>query len=44
MICHGSYDTIAFIRFANRKSKYPTLTWLKTKQGKQAFMPVTLFS
>jgi membrane protease YdiL (CAAX protease family) len=22
MLCHGSYDTIAFIRFANKKSKY----------------------
>jgi membrane protease YdiL (CAAX protease family) len=26
MLCHGLYDTIAFIRFANRKSKYSTLS------------------
>jgi membrane protease YdiL (CAAX protease family) len=25
MLCHGLYDTIAFIRFANRKSKYSDL-------------------
>jgi uncharacterized protein len=24
IICHGLYDTIAFIRFATRKSKYST--------------------
>jgi len=22
MVCHGAYDTIAFVRFANRKSRY----------------------
>jgi membrane protease YdiL (CAAX protease family) len=25
MICHGLYDTIAFVRFANKKSKYSKL-------------------
>jgi membrane protease YdiL (CAAX protease family) len=25
MLCHGMYDTIAFIRFANKKSKYSNL-------------------
>jgi uncharacterized protein len=25
MLCHGLYDTIAFIRFANKKSKYSKL-------------------
>ena len=25
MLCHGLYDTIAFIRFANKKSKYSNL-------------------
>jgi membrane protease YdiL (CAAX protease family) len=25
MLCHGLYDTIAFIRFANKKSKYSDL-------------------
>jgi CAAX protease family protein len=25
MVCHGLYDTIAFVRFANRKSKYSDL-------------------
>jgi membrane protease YdiL (CAAX protease family) len=25
ILCHGCYDTIAFIRFANRKSKYSNL-------------------
>jgi hypothetical protein len=25
MLCHGMYDTIAFIRFANKKSKYSDL-------------------
>jgi len=25
MICHGVYDTVAFIRFANKKSKYSNL-------------------
>lgn len=25
ILCHGSYDTIAFIRFANKKSKYSKL-------------------
>jgi membrane protease YdiL (CAAX protease family) len=25
MLCHGMYDTIAFIRFANKKSKYSEL-------------------
>jgi membrane protease YdiL (CAAX protease family) len=25
MLCHGMYDTIAFIRFANKKSKYSKL-------------------
>jgi membrane protease YdiL (CAAX protease family) len=25
VLCHGLYDTIAFIRFATRKSKYSTL-------------------
>jgi hypothetical protein len=24
-LCHGLYDTIAFIRFANKKSKYSDL-------------------
>ena len=25
MLCHGMYDTVAFIRFANKKSKYSNL-------------------
>jgi len=25
ILCHGLYDTIAFIRFANKKSKYSNL-------------------
>ncbi len=25
MLCHGLYDTIAFVRFANKKSKYSNL-------------------
>jgi len=25
VLCHGLYDTIAFIRFANKKSKYSKL-------------------
>jgi uncharacterized protein len=25
MLCHGIYDTIAFVRFANKKSKYSNL-------------------
>jgi membrane protease YdiL (CAAX protease family) len=25
MLCHGLYDTIAFVRFANKKSKYSRL-------------------
>jgi membrane protease YdiL (CAAX protease family) len=25
MICHGTYDTVAFVRFANKKSKYSNL-------------------
>jgi len=25
MLCHGLYDTIAFVRFANKKSKYSDL-------------------
>ena len=25
MLCHGLYDTVAFIRFANKKSKYSNL-------------------
>lgn len=25
MLCHGLYDTVAFIRFANKKSKYSDL-------------------
>ena len=25
MLCHGLYDTIAFVRFANRKSRYSRL-------------------
>jgi membrane protease YdiL (CAAX protease family) len=25
MICHGLYDTVAFVRFANKKSKYSNL-------------------
>jgi membrane protease YdiL (CAAX protease family) len=25
MLCHGLYDTIAFVRFANRKSKYSAI-------------------
>ena len=25
MLCHGLYDTIAFIRFAHKKSKYSDL-------------------
>ena len=25
MVCHGLYDTIAFVRFANKKSKYSNL-------------------
>jgi hypothetical protein len=26
MLCHGMYDTIAFIMFANKKSKYSDIT------------------
>jgi hypothetical protein len=25
MVCHGMYDTIAFVRFATKKSKYSYL-------------------
>jgi hypothetical protein len=25
VLCHGLYDTVAFIRFANRSSKYSNL-------------------
>src|SRR5262249_61568746 len=25
MLCHGLYDTVAFVRFANKKSKYSNL-------------------
>jgi len=25
MLCHGMYDTVAFVRFANKKSKYSRL-------------------
>ncbi len=25
MLCHGLYDTIAFVRFANKQSKYSDL-------------------
>jgi len=25
MLCHGLYDTVAFIRFATKKSKYSNL-------------------
>lgn len=30
MICHGLYDTIAFIRFANKKSRYSDMEQNKT--------------
>ncbi len=36
MLCHGLYDTIAFIRFANKKSKYSNLDSDKSlSSGKQ---------
>ena len=34
MLCHGPYDTIAFIRFANRKSKYSNLADDRVPPGK----------
>jgi membrane protease YdiL (CAAX protease family) len=33
MFCHGLYDTVAFIRFANKKSKYSNLDEKKTNHG-----------
>ena len=35
MLCHGMYDTIAFIRFANKKSKYSDLDSDPLSSGKQ---------